>query len=252
MRAPTRVALTVVMIALAAATTGCPSGQRADELEILCGTSFRPPMEKVLARYEQETGGRAVLSFGGSEDLLPHVKAHARGDVFVTHDPYVQYTEENDAMLRWVQVGCLSPVIVVPKGNPDKIERLEDLAKPGLRVAVTNPEYSTCGEMLYEMLENTQVEDAILQNVGNAQFRSHSEVANKVKLGACDAGVMWNGVAHNFLDALDVIPISYEGEAVRVGVIGLSYSKKPDKVEAFLKFVDENGKQVFEEFGYVK
>ena len=64
---------------------------------------------------------------------------------------------------------------------------------------------------------------------------------------------MWNGVAHNFLDAIEIVPGPYEyDQEVRVGVIGLSYSQKKDLVEAFLKFAEQNGEQVFTEFGYVK
>jgi ABC-type molybdate transport system substrate-binding protein len=92
-----------------------------------------------------------------------------------------------------------------------------------------------------------------MANVGNALFRSHADIGNKMKLGAGDAAIMWNGVAQNFLDAVDVVPVPYEYDSeIRVGVIGLGYSAHQDAVEQFLAFVDEHGKAVFEEYGYVK
>ena len=224
-----------------------------EELMILCGSSFSPPMEKLCQMFEKETGKKAVLSFGGSEDLLPQVKLKSNGDLFVTHDPYMDYTKQADALLRWVQVGNLAPVLVVRKGNPKGLKKIEDLTKEGLEVLLPNPEFSTCGEMVFALLEKKGIKDAVLKNVGNRMFRSHADIGNKMQLSAGDAAIMWNGVAHNFVDKIDIVPVPYEYEKeIRVGVIGLSYSEKKDRVEEFLKFVDEHGTAVFKEFGYVK
>ena len=235
---------------------GC--SPQTEELEILCGGSFRPPMEKLVKLFEQETGCRASLVFGQSEDHLPKVKTHGVGDVFVSHDPFVKYTEEAGAMLRYVQVGYVAPVLVVKKGNPKKLKCFEDLAQEGLRVVLPNPEFSTCGEMVFALLDKKEKQQegfkrAVLKNVGNALVKTHATTATQIQLGHRDAGIMWNGVAHNWLDAIEIIPGPYEyDEEVRVAVMGLSYSKKKDKVEEFLKFVEAHGEEVFAEFGYVK
>ncbi len=230
---------------------GCRSDN--DEMLILCGSSFRPPMEKLVEQFQQETGIGVSLSFGGSEDHLPNVKAKLVGDVYVSHTPYMQYTRDADAMLREVEVGFLAPALVVRKGNPEKIERIEDLAREGLRVVLPNPDFSTCGEMVAAMLEKKGIKEAVLKNVGNDMVKHHSEVGNQLQLGARDAGIMWNGVAHTFEDVVDVVPGPYEyDEAIRVAVMGLSYSKKQPEVQKFLDFIEQHGKEVFAEFGYVK
>ncbi len=156
-------------------------------------------------------------------------------------------------MLRWVQVGYVAPVLVVKKGSNLNIQSIEDLTRPGLRVILPNPEYSTCGEMVFKLLEKKGIKDQVLANVGNAQVRSHAEVATAIKLGHSDAGIMWNGVAHNWLDAVEIVPTPYEyDEEIRVGVMGLSYSKKQELIEEFLQFVEAHGEEVFRQFGYVK
>jgi len=224
-----------------------------EELTILCGSSFAPPIGKLAKMFEDETGVKSVISFGGSEDLLPQVKLGKTGDIFVTHHPYMQYTEDAKAMLRWIHVGYVAPVLVVQKGNPKKLKSINDLAGSDLQVLLPNPEYSTCGEMVFALLDKKGIKDAVLKNVGNAMFRSHSDIGNQMKLGSGDAAMMWNGVAHNYLDAVDIVPTPYEYDnEIRVGVIGLSYSKKTSLVEQFLAFIDDHGKAVFEEFGYVK
>jgi len=235
------------------AAVGCtPDAPPANEIEVLCGGSFRPPMEKVAQEFEEKTGCRATLVFGQSEDHLPKVKMHAIGDVFVSHDPFIEYTEDAEAMGRYVTVGYVCPVLVVKKGNPEGIETIEDLVRSGLRVVLPNPEFSTCGKMVFELLEKKGIKDEVLANVGNAQVRSHSDVGKQIKLGHRDAGIMWNGMANNWLDAIEIVSAPNEYEEIRVAVMGLSYSKRQEKVEEFLKFAETRGKEIFAEFGYVK
>ena len=235
--------------------SGCARGP--SELKVLCGSSFRDPMEKLVEMYEKETGNQVGLEFGGSEDHLPKVKTKSIGDAFVTHTPYMQYTKEADALLREIEVGFLAPVLVVRKEYPDKdkLKKIEDLAAPELasRVVLPNPKYSTCGEMVAKLLQKKGIKDAVMKNVGNDLVKHHSEVGNQLKVGARDAGIMWNGVAHNYLDSLEIIPAEYEyDKTIRVAVTGLSYSRKQGQLKAFLDFVEKHGKEVFTEFGYVK
>jgi molybdate transport system substrate-binding protein len=241
---------TLIMVILSW-LAGC--GRQAGELEILCGNSFRAPMEELAKMYEQETGHRVEMSFAGSEALLPRVELEAAGDVFVTHSPYMQKTRELGALLREVEVGFQAPALVVRKGNPNNIRRIEDLAKEGLRVVLPDPQYATCGQMVVRLLEKKGLKDAVLKNVGDNLVRDHSQVGNQLKLGVCDAGIMWNGVAHEYRDVLEIVPGPYEyDETTRVSVMGLSYSKKQEELKEFLDFVEKHGKKVFSDFGYVK
>ncbi len=224
----------------------------AGDLEILCGSSFRPPMEKLVEMYAEETGHRPVMSFGGSEDHLPHVKTKAAGDLYVSHTPFMQYTKDAGAMLRHIEVGFLAPVLVLSKKCDKKVQSIEDLAQPDLVVVLPNPDFSTCGQMVDELLQKKGLKDSVMKNV-DALMKHHSEIGNHMKLGSGEAGIMWNGVAHTYEDGLDVVPAPYEyEEEIRVAVMGLSYSKRQTQLEEFLDFIDEHGKTVFADFGYVK
>jgi len=233
-------------------TPGAEAAAAPEEIDILCGTSFGPPMEKLVKRYKEATGGDAILIFGGSEDHLPKVKLKSGGDVYVTHTPYIQYTREAGALLREIPVGFLAPVLVVQKGNPKGLKRIEDLARPGLKVVLTSPEYSTCGEMVFALLEKKGIKDAVMENVGNDLVKHHATVGNHLQLKARDAGIMWNGIANNFRDVITIVPIPYEYDEIRVAVLGLSYTEKKESVERFLDFIAKHGREVFAEFGYTK
>ena len=107
--------------------------------------------------------------------------------------------------------------------------------------------------MVDQLLEKKGIKQAVRENVGSALMKHHSEIGNHLKLETREAGIMWNGVAHTFQDAVDVVPTEYEyDDEIRVAVMGLSYTKHPEEVEKFLDFVEKHGKEVFAEFGYVK
>jgi len=226
--------------------------ESTEPLVILCGNSFEPPVKALVEMYEEETGGKVEMSLGGSETLLPQVKLKAAGDVFVTHTPFQQQTRDAGALLREVAVGFQAPVVVVRKGYEGEIKGFADLAAPGLRVVLPDPDYSTCGQMVFKRLEEAGIKDAVLENVGNQLVREHGQIGNQLKLGAADVGIMWNGVANTFKDDLDLVPDPYAYDEIKLSVMGLSYSKNQEQVEKFLDFVEEHGKQVFEDFGYVK
>jgi molybdate transport system substrate-binding protein len=231
---------------------GCSSAEKR-ELVVLCGSSFVPPTDEVIRDFKAETGIDVVTTSAGSEDFLPLVKAGQKGDILVTHDPYLEYVKDADAYLDNAEVGFVAPVLAVEKGNPKGIGSIEDLARDGLRVGLTDPQYSTCGEMVFALLEKKGIKDAVLNNVGNRLTKGHSNLGTLLQTGAVDAAIMWNGVAHNFRDHVDIIPTPYEYDSViRVHIIGLKYSKSPDLTERFISFAKDRAQAVFASYGYVK
>jgi len=227
--------------------------QKSGELVVLCGSSFVPPTEQLCSEFKAQTGIETVYTVGGSEDLLPHVKAGIKGDIFITHDPYLDYTRDANALADDVQVGFVAPVLAVQKGNPQGIISIEDLTRPGLKVALSNPEYSTCGEMVFALLDKKSIKDAVMKNVENRLTKGHSNIGNFLKTQAIDAGIMWNGVAHTFADSLEVVKTPYEYEQeIRVHIMGLSYTKQPEALRQFMEFARKRGPAIFTEYGYVK
>ncbi len=235
---------------------GCSSDESISgkqELVVLCGSSFVPPTEEIINRFKAETGADIITTAAGSEDFLPLVKAGRKGDILVTHDPYLDYVKDAGAFAGNAEVGFVAPVLAVAKGNPEGIQSIEDLAKDGLRVGLTDPQYSTCGEMVFSLLDKKGIKDVVLKNVGNRLTKGHSNLGALMQTGAVDAVIMWNGVAHNYLDSLDIVAAPYEYDSViRVHIIGLNYSQSPELMMAFISFAKENGAQIFASYGYVK
>jgi molybdate transport system substrate-binding protein len=235
---------------------GCGKKDTQDkqkELELLCGSSFPKPMEQLCAEFTAQTDIQIPTSVAGSEDFLPLVKAGQKGDILVTHDPYLDYVRDANSLLDYVHVGFVAPVLAVQNGNPKGLKSIQDLTQPGLKVALTDPQYSTCGEMVFALLEKKGIKEAVLKNVENRLTKGHSTLGTYLKTKTVDAVIMWNGVAHTFRDSLEVVKTPYEyDEEIRVHIIGLSYTKETESLKKFIDFARTKGPDTFAEYGYVK
>ena len=251
-----RTTTVLIVVAACGLLTGCDRKEKQGEpveLVVLCGSSFVPPTVQLYSEFSAKTGIKIVSTTAGSEDFLPLVKAGQKGDILVTHDPYLDYVRDANALADHAQVGFVAPVLVVQKGNPKGIKSVEDLALPGLKVTLSNPQYSTCGEMVFALLDKKGIKDDVLKNVENRLTKGHSNIGNFLKTQAVDAGIMWNGVAHTFGDSLEIVPTPYEyDEDIRVHIIGLSYTRQAESLKQFIEFAQTRGPEVFAEHGYVK
>jgi len=224
-----------------------------DELVLLCGSSFVKPAKQLCSQFTSLTGIKVVTTVAGSEDFLPHIKMRQEGDILITHDPYLDFVADANALFDHVQVGFVAPVLAVQKGNPKGIKSIEDLTRPGLKVALSNPQYSTCGEMVFGLLEKKGIKDKVLKNVENRLTKGHSTLGTFLKTQAVDAVIMWNGVAVTFGDSVQIVPAPYEYDAeISVHIIGLKYTKKPQLLQQFIVFARKRGLEIFAEHGYVK
>ena len=246
----------VMMVLVVLIISGCGKKKgeaEQEELVVLCGSSFVIPTEKLCSEFTEKTGIKMLTTVAGSEDFLPLIKTGQKGDIVVTHDPYLDYVDEAGALADSVQVGFVAPVVAVQKGNPKNITRIEDLTQEGLKVALSNPEYSTCGEMVFALLEKKGIKEAVMKNLENRLTKGHSVLGNFLKTQAVDVVIMWNGVAHTFNESVDVVVTPYEyDEEIRVHIIGLNYTKQPAALEKFMAFVKDKGLAIFAEHGYVK
>jgi molybdate transport system substrate-binding protein len=246
--------IVVVLLILLIAGCGKDEPQGEDEkLVVLCGSSFPNPMDELCSQFTEQTGIKFARSLAGSENHLPLIKTAHKGDIFVTHDPFLDYVRDANCLLDYAHVGYVSPVLAVQKGNPKGISSIQDLTRPGLKVALSNPEYSTCGEMVFALLEKKGIKEAVMKNVENRLTKGHSDLGTFLKTKTVDAVIMWNGVAYIFRDSVEVVPTPYEyDEEIRVHIMGLNYSSKPESLRKFLEFAKSRGKAVFARHGYVK
>ena len=255
-----------VVVALLLA--GCGKEEKGPPLCYVGGT-MRPALEELVRLYEAEKGQKIDLDYGDSGTLVIRIEKSHKGDLCVCHDPFPNALEIKGLARRTWTVATLTPVIVVPKGNPKKITGLRDLAQKGLRLGLTDEQYSTLGHIAPVMFDKAQLRKEIEANVVT-RTRMGGEVANAVALGQLDATLVWNAVAFVRRDKLTEVPIEpqfhpqpgvdavttatfghIDMAAVRVAISTLQCSKQPEAATAFAEFVNSpRGRAVFAARGY--
>ena len=277
MRCPTRsrcrggLFLTILATALLCAAVGCGRDERGKAEPLLCyvGGTMRPVMEELAKQYEAQTGRRVHIDYAGSGELLVRIGQTKLGDLYVAHDPFQAALMRKGLGVRGWTVAAVSPVIVVPKGNPKRINGFRDLARPGLRLVFSHPTYSTAGWIIRAAAKKAGITEKLEANIVS-RTKGGGSAANQVALGHADAAICWNAVAflrRKKLDAVEFEPdlrLRKDVDAITSATFGridmgyvkvtaatLKWSKQLEAATAFAEFVaSEANAKVWDDFGY--
>lgn len=232
---------------------------RADEnLLIYAGAASMPPTEEVVRAYEQKTGSKVDVVFGGSGFVLAQMKLAKRGDLYFpgSSDYMEKARRDGDVFAETEQIIVyLVPSINVQKGNPRNIHTLRDLTRPGLRVAIANPEGVCVGAYAVEIMEKafTAAEkEAFRNNLAN-YTASCSRTATAISLKQADAVIGWRVFEYWDPQRIETIPLAKE-EVQRVGYIPIAvskYTQNRDRAQAFIDFLSgPEGQAIFAKYSY--
>ncbi len=140
------------------------------ELVFFCGGVNREAVQKTLDKFMQREGCDILVEYGGCGSLVAAIEAASGGDsnkampgVFMTCD--ASYMDKVQPLFgRADDVSSTAVVMLVRSKNPWKIESIEDLAQPGLKIGTTDPEVSTLGHLSHRLLEMAGIYDTIQEN----------------------------------------------------------------------------------------
>lgn len=256
------VAVGVIALAGVVVLVARPAGKSDSEILVLCGGSMAPAIMEIIEEYKSASDDKVAHSFGSSAVLAAQIRNTRKGDVFVCHDPFMPWAEKHGLVADWRTVAKLRVVVAVPEGNPKEIRGLKDLARPGLRVGVGNPGYSTSGVITKEILKRVDYGKAIEKNSIHA--RVHGKRATDLALGHLDAAIIWNAVAHTHRHKLDAIPIDntlvdaitsatygrsdLRNVKVTIGIVAGAADR--ENVRRFWEFATTRGKEIFARHGF--
>lgn len=222
------------------------------QVVIHCGNSMRPGAEALAAIFQRETGIGVRFNFGGSSQLIAAIELGQQGDLYLPHDPYAAMLEAKGLLDRYVVLGQVEPLLIVAPGNPQGIAGLADLARPGLRVGLTDPRYATAGKLTVAAVTELGIAEAFMANVA-MEGRSHNDVALGVLHDHLDAGVVWNFIARHYRGQLEAIPSGVDFPETRVTLCLLTHAENRSEAEAFMAFADsEQARALFARYGYTR
>lgn len=222
------------------------------------GAASRPATEEAARLYQQKTGVKVELVFGGSGFVLSQMKLAKRGDIyFPGSSDYMEKAKLDGDVLADTErvIAYLVPAINVQKGNPHNIQTLKDLTRPGVRVAIANPEGVCVGAYAVEIIEMEFTSDekaAFRRNLIN-YTESCEKTAAAVSLKMVDAVIGWSVFEHWDPERIETVRLPKE-RIPRIGYLPIAVSRLTKDRAAAQAFVDfmagPEGRVVFAKHRY--
>lgn len=198
--AATTAATTSAATTAATGTTAARGAPVTGEVVVYAASSLTDPFNKIKADLEKANPGlKVTYSFGGSNTLRAQLEQGAKADVFAS----ANQTEMDNALKsnlvadKGTTFARNRLVVILPKNNPGKVTKLQDLANPGLKF-VTAAKYVPVGGYTLTALDKmskdaTFTPDFSTKVLANfvSQESNVKQVVAKVQLGEADAGVCY-------------------------------------------------------------
>ncbi|MFN4325564.1 MAG: molybdate ABC transporter substrate-binding protein [Azonexus sp.] len=236
----------------------CSAAAHAESLLIFAGAATVPPTTDAAKAFEKKTGVKVNVVFGGSGYVLSQMKLAKQGDLyFPGSSDYMEIAKRDGDVLPATErvIVYVVPAINVQKGNPHRIKGLKDLLKPGLRVAIANPEGVCVGAYAVEIFEKELTREEREQLKANIKNYTGSceQTATAISLKLADAVVGWRVFQYWDPERIETIPLPQE-QIPRIGYIPIAiskFSKQPKLAQQFIDFVTgKEGQAIFAKYSY--
>jgi ABC-type molybdate transport system substrate-binding protein len=245
----------VLAVAVGMLLAGRPQGPAAEVVELACAAGLRTPVERALAAYRDETDGRVLLQYGGSNTLVSQIVISKTGDLaLLADDAYLATLADAGLLAETLPVAEQQAVLCVAKGNPKGIGSLDDLTRADVRTMLGSPDQAAIGTVTRAALERAtrwaEIEQAVRARGGF--LPTVPEVVNAVKLGAADAAIAWRAnVAAE--ESLEIVPCpELDGARARVVIAVLSTARSPTAALRLARYLTarDRGLEAFAAAGY--
>ncbi len=257
--APTTVPLTEMPATEAPATEAPTEAPEARTLTVFAAASLTDAFTEIGKEFEAANPGVTVtFNFAGSPALRTQIEEGAPADVFASAN-----TKEMDTLVtgKFVAEGTSQVflnnklVVILPADNPAGVEKLEDLAKPGIKLVLAAEEvpvgnYARQALDLMNGLLGTGFKDTVLANVVSNEDNVKQVVA-KVQLGEADAGIVYTSDAVAAPD-LKTIEIPTELNVIaKYPIAPLAASANAELAQAFVDYVlSPEGQAILQKWGF--
>ena len=251
-------AVMIILLFCSVITHGCIGKPAQSETEgtesllVYCGAGMRAPMNELGYQFEQECGVKVICNYAGSGHLLNQMELAQQGDVYQPGSTYYFDIAREKSLIDYEKrVAYHVPVIAVPKGNPANITCLDDLTKPGVKVALGDPKACAIGKLGNKILGKNGITDAVGANV-IARGATVNALLVYVSGGDVDAAITWEETVLFAPDETDIIEIPEEENIIKIIPIGtLTFSENKESARKFVDFITSDcGKAIYEKYGF--
>lgn len=187
------------LAALSLLLVSCAPSSPTETLTVFAASSLTNAFTEIGVKFQQANPGVTVaFNFGGSQALRTQIEEGAPADVFASAN-----AKEMDTLIAGSFVASDEPrifltnklIVIIPADNPAGIEKLENLANPGVKLVIAAEEvpvgkYSRESLDLMNAVFGADFKAGVLANVVSNEDNVR-QVAAKIQLGEADAGIVY-------------------------------------------------------------
>jgi molybdate transport system substrate-binding protein len=253
-----RITLTVVVAVLVATIVTAAS---AEALRVSAAASLTEAFQEIARVFENVHPGDAVeLNFAGSQVLRTQIEQGAPVDVFASADLVHADALKRAGLLGSYTVFGRNRVVVAVPAHDARVGRLQDLARPGMKVVVAGTtvpvgRYTTqvLGKLSAAGLFGDDFQARVQANVASQETNVRA-VVSKVALGEADAGFVYATDAASASNKIRAIDIPGRYNLVAEYPIGIvSKSAAGERAQAFVALVlGEEGQAILRRYGFAR
>jgi molybdate transport system substrate-binding protein len=202
-----------------------------------CAAGLKVPVEAVARAYEREFGVAVRMNFSGSGALLAGLEIGKQGDLFLpADDSYLDLARDKGLVGERIPVASQTAVLAVRRDNPGNLRSLADVIRGRAAIAHANPETAAIGKMTRDALEKAGLWTAFAEHI-KVYKPTVNEVANDLKLGAVDAGIIWDTLLPQYPELMEVPDEVLSRTRAHVAVGVLDWSTQMDEARRFARYL---------------
>jgi molybdate transport system substrate-binding protein len=196
------------------------------------------------------------FSYKGSGYFIADITRSKQGDLFMPGEEFyllqavergflTDYNPETDIPAYFVTV------IITPIGNPKNIKKVEDFAKPGIRVGLGNPRACAIGIWHEKTFKKAGIWDKVKANA-TMSAKCIPELGNATQHKAIDGTIVWATTAVLYLRDVEIIPIEHQYRGIiRLPVGVLKFARYREEAQKLMDFIlSEEGRAIFHKHAY--
>jgi molybdate transport system substrate-binding protein len=228
-------------------------------LIVFAAASLTDAFTEIGAIFDAANPGvKTTFNFAGSQALRTQIEEGAPADVFASaNKTQIDAVIAASLITEGTQQNFLTNklVVILPTDNPAGLEKLEDLANPGIKLVLAAEEVpvGNFARQSLDLMNNSfeaDFKDNVFANVVSNEDNVR-QVLTKVQLGEADAGIVYTSDAVSAPE-LQTIEIPSELNVIaKYPIAPLVESKNAELAQAFIAYIlSDEGQAILQKWGF--
>ena len=234
-----------------------PSLALADEFQVAVASNFTAPAELIAAAFEQDTGHKAILSFGATGAFYAQIKNGSPVAIFLAADSKTPKQLEADGLAKAGSIYTYAKgALVLWSATDGYVDAEGEVLKTGdyKHLAVADPARAPYGAAAYELLkawnllEGLEKDSRLVTGENIGQTVQFVETGN-AELGLVALSQVWKDGKFSKGSGWKVTPSLYS--PILQDVVILKTAENDAAVQAFSDYLkSDKAKEIILSFGY--